>query len=167
MGILVGGFFIVFGVIWVAFTLGMFLFLKSQGVTDNGMGTLFSGIGGIFILIGVPMVISGVINNRKRQAEENKVMTQGVATTGKVTFVDKNYSLLVNEKPIYSIVEFQFKDGSGQLRTSRKENVDSDLVIRTQMAVGNEVNLKYLLENPDENVLILTHPQTGEQSVSI
>ncbi len=75
--------------------------------------------------------------------------------------------MLVNEKPIYSIVEFTFRDSSGMEQTGRKEDVDSDLVIRNRIEVGGEVSIKYLPENPKENILILTDPRSGEQEASI
>ncbi len=75
-----------FGVVWLAFTLGLYFFLKSSAVPDMEFPTLSVGIGALFLVAGVPMLISGLINARKRQGEENKVMAQGVATTGKVTF---------------------------------------------------------------------------------
>ena len=81
-----------------------------------------------------------------------------------VTFVDNNYNILVGDAPIYSIVEFTFRDSAGQEHTSRKENVNRELVIRNKIEVGGQVNLKYIPTNPDENGLLLMDPRAGVQS---
>jgi hypothetical protein len=104
------------------------------------------------------MIISGRSKAKKLKALAEKIFALGVPAEGTITFVDKNYSLLVNNKPIYSIVEFKFRDGSGTERVSRKNNVESDLVIRLKLEVGSKVNIKYLNENPEQNIMLLQDP---------
>jgi hypothetical protein len=70
-------------------------------------------------------------------------------------------SLLVNNKPIYSIVEFKFRDSAGVERVGRKNDVGSDLVIRLKIEVGSKVQVKYLNENPNQNILMLPNPGAG------
>ena len=72
--------------------------------------------------------------------------------------MDKDYSFLVNEKPIYSVVEFVFTDHMGRQHTARKQQVESDLVIRSSITVGSEVDIKYMSADPDKNVLLIKDP---------
>lgn len=165
MGIFIGGFFLLFGVLWLLIIAAVSLLI---GVPlPAGMATLFYGLGGIFLLVGVVLTLGGLIGARKRRAEIGKLDSQGVPATGQVTYVDRNYSIRVNGNPIYSIVEFTFKDSSGVERTSRKEDVSSEMVIRNKIEVGSQVEVKYLMENPDENMLVLHDPRDGSSSPSV
>jgi hypothetical protein len=39
--------------------------------------------------------------------------------------------------------------------------VSSDLVIRLKLEVGSKVQIKYLNENPNQNILMLPNPGAG------
>jgi hypothetical protein len=162
MGILIGGFFIVFGAVWT----GILLLIEHLSVheppaTLKVLHGMF-WVGAAVFVLGVIMLISGLIRARARSKKAMDIFRRGTATTGTVTFVDKNYSLLVNNKPIYSIVEFTFQDSSGKKHTARKDDVESDLVIRNKIEVGSPAVLKYLPENPELNILILKDPAVAD-----
>jgi len=72
-----------------------------------------------------------------------------------VTKVDKNYSLLVNNGPVFIVIEYQFTDFYGKLQTGKKLDVPPVLVIRKQIGVGDEVSISYDRKNPTENQLFL------------
>jgi len=128
MGILIGGFFFLFGLIFflvgggIGLVSGLLSGKLQFGVASINM-FIFGGLGLIFMIIGAVMFIGGRAKAKKNKALAEKIFAMGVATEGTITFVDKNYSLLVNNKPIYSIVEFKFRDGSGTERVGRKNNV--------------------------------------------
>jgi hypothetical protein len=77
-----------------------------------------------------------------------------VATHGVITYLDRNYSLLVNNRPISSIVEYRFQDGSGVWHTKRKPDMNADVVIRQGLQVGLTVSVIYLPEDPSKNALV-------------
>ena len=163
MGILIGGFLFLFGLIF--FLVGGGISLVSGLLSGNlhfGLMNLnvfiFGGLGLIFMIIGAFMFFRGRSQAKKTQALAEKIFEMGVPTEGTVTFLDKNYGLLVNNKPIYSIVEFKFRDGNGQERVARKNNVSSDLAIRLKLEVGSKVQVKYMNDNPDQNILLLKDP---------
>lgn len=166
MGILIGGFFFLFGLIFFLVgggigLVGGLLGGKMQfGAASINM-VVFGGLGLIFMIIGAFMFLGGRAKAKKNKALAEKIFAMGVATEGTVTFFDKNYGLLVNNKPIYSIVEFKFRDRSGTERIGRKNNVSSDLAIRLKLEVGAKVQVKYLHENPDQNILILKGPNAA------
>lgn len=162
--LLLGPFLILFGLI---------MFLTGSGISL--IGNLLSGnlsfdwktegvqmfdivLGLYFLIIGSLMVIVGLILVRARKKKIEKINLYGVETEAIVTFVDKNFRILVNKKPIYSIVEFKFRDIGGREYIGRKENVNSDLVIRLGLEVGSKVKIKYLAEDPRQNILILQEP---------
>jgi hypothetical protein len=166
MGILIGGFFFLFGLIF--FLVGGGIGLVSgllSGKLQFGAASInmfvFGGLGLIFMIIGAAMFIAGRAKAKKNKALAEKIFAMGVATEGTVTFFDKNYGLLVNNKPIYSIVEFKFRDSSGTERIGRKNNVSSDLAIRLKLEVGAKVQVKYMNEDPNQNILILKDPNAA------
>jgi len=163
MGILIGGFFFLFGLVF--FLVGGGITLVSGLLSGNlPMGAasinmfVFGGLGLVFMIIGAILFIRGRARAKKNKALAEKIFAMGVPAEATVTFIDKNYGLLVNNKPIYSIVEFKFRDGSGMERVGRKNNVSSDLAIRLKLEVGSKVQIKYLNEDPDQNILILKDP---------
>ncbi len=166
MGILIGGFLFIFGLVF--FLTGGGISLVSQvfsGTLEVNLMNLnvlvFGGLGLFFMVLGLFLVINGRAKARKMNALAQKIFDQGIAAEGTITFIDKNYSLLVNNKPIHSIVEFKFQDGGGVERVGRKNNVSSDLAIRLKLEVGSRVQLKYLNEDPGQNILLFPDPNTA------
>lgn len=167
MSILIGGFLFLFGLIF--FLVGGGISLVSGLLAGNlrfGVANInvfvFGGLGLIFMIIGAILFFRGRALAKKNKVLAEKIFAMGVPAEATVSFVDKNYGLLVNNKPIYSIVEFKFRDGSGGERVGRKNNVSSDLVIRLKLEVGAKVQIKYLNEDPDQNILILKDPTAAD-----
>jgi len=157
---IIGGFLIVSGLIGLAFTIIIYFVLEQ--FAPAGYPTwifLFSGVGSIIeIVIGVVLLIIGFAKKKNKGEQALQIYNQGIPAKARVTFVDKDYSYLVNEKPIYSVVEFVFTDHMGRQHTARKKQVESDLVIRTNITVGSEVDIKYMSADPDKNVLMIKDP---------
>ena len=142
------------------------VFYLIEGKSSLGIEVLiFAAPGLILLVVGLVLFLTGRASDRKFLREKTQkaenLLENGLQARGRVTFVDKNYSVLLNEKPIYSIVEFTFEDHMGRPHISRKDNVDSDLVIRAQIIVGSQWDVKYLANNPDENALLIRDPSTG------
>ena len=169
MSVLIGGFLILFGVIWTGIILAV-----SRGVANSGAPAqvntvmhLMMGVGAVIFAIGVLMLIFGLIRGKKKRQLAMDIFQRGTLVKGTVTFVDKDYSMLVNNKPIFSIVEFTFQDSAGNTHTARKTGVNSDLVIRNKIEVGGQVAAKYLPENPGLNVLLLQDPAAAGANASV
>jgi hypothetical protein len=110
------------------------------------------GVGGLGVLFTLGGLI-GVAKGSKKKQEGARIMLSGTEALAKVTFVDKNYSMLVNRKPIYSIVEYVYEDKYGQQHTNRIENMNSDQVIRLQIQVGGTVRIKYANDDPGKSII--------------
>jgi hypothetical protein len=168
MKTIAGGFLTVFGIGWIGILALMYQVEKlAEGKSSFVMveALIIAAPGLILLGVGLFLFITGKISDRKlgilmaqKAQKAEDIANNGIPARGRVTFVDKNYSLLLNEKPIYSIVEFTYEDHLGRPHIGRKENVDSDLVIRAQIAVGSEVDIKYMAANPDENALLIREP---------
>ncbi|HUU06731.1 MAG TPA: DUF3592 domain-containing protein [Patescibacteria group bacterium] len=163
MGMLIGGFLFLFGLIF--FLVGGGIALVSDLLSGNlkvGLANLnmvvFGGLGLVFMIVGAFLFIRSRIKGKQNKALAEKIFAMGVPAEATITFIDKNYGMLVNNKPIYSIVEFKFRDSSGSERVGRKNNVSSDLAIRLKFEVGAKVQIKYMNENPDQNILIMKDP---------
>lgn len=132
-----------------------------NGVRDNSEETrqlLQYSIGGGLAALGLLFIVSGIrgnIRTAKQQKQIMHIMQTGIATEGTVTFVDKNYALLVNKKPIYSIIEYSYFDGSGTQYTRRVDTIPSDYVIRHSIQVGNKVAIKYAAEDSSQSTILL------------
>jgi hypothetical protein len=122
---------------------------EAQALLQYGMGGLFVGIGAIMTLGG----LIGMARGAKKAGLDKRIAQTGTETEATVTFVDKNYSMLVNNRPIYSIVEYQYQDEFGNEHTNRIENVSTDAVIRNKVEVGSKIRIKYLPEDPGQSVM--------------
>lgn len=132
---------------------------EAASVSDQAAAPLLGLIGGGVAVLGLIVMVAGWVMARRQRATDKLIAEKGVVTEAVVTFVDRNYKILVREKPIYSIVEFKFRDVSGVEHVMQHTTVDSELVIRNQIEVGSTVNIKYLPEDPSQNVLMLEDPR--------
>lgn len=159
VGIIGGGILLFLGL--------LFLVVGGSGLVTTGFDfaapetivlTIFSGVGLLLAAGGGLWVILAIIAGRRNRAKAMMIYERGIQTKGTVTFVDRNFSVLINNRPIYSIVEFTFTDMSGVEHVSRKPNTDSELVIRNQVEVGSQIDIKYLAEDPSQNIIMLPDP---------
>jgi len=127
------------------------MFGELQTLLQYGMGGLFAGIGAIMTLGG----LIGVVRGAKRSKLAGHIAQTGAETEATVTFVDKNYSMLVNNRPIYSIVEYTYQDELGNEYANRIEDLSTDTVIRNKVEVGGKIRIKYLPADPGQSVMIL------------
>lgn len=109
------------------------------------------GLGSLFVLAG----LIGLVRANKLQKRNQYILQNGIEAYGTVTFVDRNWTVLVNKNPIYSIVEYTYPDSSGNLHTRKISNISSELVIRKQIQVGSKIPIKYAAENPGESVMVI------------
>lgn len=120
-----------------------------------GPGIVMLPVGIILAIIGVALLRKKEIANQQMQNNrENCIMTKA-----RVTFVDKEYVTTMSEMPLFSLVEYEFTDDYGKVFTGRKDQVDSDLVIRNKIEVGSEVDIVYATQDPNINGLMLTDPR--------
>ena len=116
------------------------------------------GVGGVLGLFGVIFVVIGVVGIGRgavRRRTQKAIATSGKITEAEVTFVDKNYHMLVNNKPLYSIVEYKYRDSSGNEYVGKANNVNSDQVIRRQIGVGSRIQIRYSEDDPSQSAFSL------------
>jgi len=147
--IFIGAGVFVYFVIGTAFANTPSMFGEMQTLLQYGIGGLFAGIGAIMTLSG----LIGVMRGAKRSKLDSHISQNGVETGATVTFVDKNYALLVNNRPIYSILEYTYQDELGNEYANRIENISTDYVIRNKVEVGNKIRIKYLPAEPAQSVI--------------
>jgi len=155
-----GTFLLIFGLIWSAIV-GYIYVTNPADAQSPGM-LIFAAPGALSFVAGLILTIIGIVQNKKyrelvriRQEKEQEIEREGISTQGQVTFVDRNYAYLLNNNPVYSIIEYKFVDHRGIEHTGKNYQVPSEYVIRSQIVVGSEVELKYLTRDPEENRLVL------------
>lgn len=116
---------------------------------DLGMTMLLPSIicwavGGMLTLFGVIGLLGGLARN----GELKEIAAGGLQTGARITFVDRNYTLLLNNRPVYSIVEYVFRDNMGREIVRRADNIKTDKVIRAGWQVGSMIQVRYLAQNP-------------------
>jgi hypothetical protein len=122
-----------------------------QRIVQYGVGGLLAGLGAIFSLCGL-----GSLARRSKQRQlAERLMHTGMDAEGTVTFVDKNWRIQVNQRPIYSIVEYTYQDANGGQHTRRVEDISSEIVIRKQIQVGSKIAVKYAREDPSKSIMVL------------
>ena len=99
--------------------------------------------------------MSEEIHNNQHYYINNVILQTGIDAQATVTFVDKNYSFLVNNKPIYSIVEYEYVDKNGVKHTRRIDNLNSDLVIRKKIEVGNTIKIRYSQTDYSQSIMLI------------
>jgi len=132
-----------------------------NGVRDNSDSTrtiLQYSVGGFLAGLGLIFIVAAMrARSRaiKQQKQNAHILKTGVAAEAKVIFVDKNYSFLVNNNPIYSIIEYTYQGSYGQQHMRRIETFSSDTVIRKQIQVGGMISIKYATEDSSMSVMVL------------
>lgn len=107
-------------------------------------------IGGLLILWGIISLVRG----QARKEDLKLVAANGVDTTGVVTFLDRNYAVLVNNRPIYSVVEYRYRDQVGREFVHRANTLKTELVIRSGLQVGTPVKVRYLASDPSKSGIL-------------
>lgn len=105
------------------------------------------GVGGLLTLFG----IVGLLGGMARNTELKEIAVGGVQANARITFLDRNYTLLLNNRPIYSIVEYVFRDNMGREIIRRADNIKTDQVIRAGWQVGSMIQVRYLPQNPSKS----------------
>lgn len=159
--IVVGLIFIAAGVFAGGLIGGIMGAVSSVPEASDVAGGMMGSMSTIFLVafggVGVLMVIFGVLSLRRgrRQVQQHQlILANGIQTEGRVTFVDRNYSVTVNNRPIYSIVEYTYTDGSGVAHTNRIDQVNTESVIRAGIEVGSTIQIKYLMEDPSQSTIV-------------
>ena len=101
-------------------------------------------VGGLLLLLGV----FGLLGGMARNTELKEIAAGGVQANARITFLDRNYTLLLNNRPVYSIVEYVFRDNMGREIVRRADNIKTDQVIRAGWQVGSMIQVRYLPQNP-------------------
>jgi hypothetical protein len=151
--------------VFVYFVIGT-IFADLPSVFGEMQTLLQYGLGGGFASIGAIMTVGGMIGVmrwEKRSRLGTHIAQTGVETEATVTFVNKNYSPLVNNRPIYSVVEYTYQDELGNEyadRTARIENASTDYmlrnyVIRNKVERGSRIRVKYLPAEPGQSVMVV------------
>jgi branched-subunit amino acid ABC-type transport system permease component len=107
-------------------------------------------IGGLLILWG----IITLLRSRARMDDLKLIAANGVDTTGIVTYLDRNYSVLVNNRPIYSIVEYRYQDQMGREFVQRANTLKTELIIRSGLQVGSPIKVRYLAADPAKSGIV-------------
>jgi len=124
---------------------------ESMQLTQNIFTYSFVGVGALLSFFGVISLFRG---GRSSQMKK-KVLQDGVETQGKVTFVDRNYRVQINNRPIYSIIEYSYADSMGNQYVNRIEDANTEFVIRAGWQVGTPIPIKYLSEDPQKSAVIM------------
>lgn len=124
---------------------------EAMGMSQNLFTYIFVGVGALMSFFGVISLFRG----GRRSQMNKKVLQEGIDGQGTITFVDRNYSVQINNRPIYSIVEYTYKDGMGNQYTNRVTDANTEFVIRAGWQVGAVVPIKYLSEDPQQSALLM------------
>jgi len=111
----------------------------------------FVGVGGFLSFLGVISLIRGGRSSKITQ----KVLREGVEGQGTVTFIDRNYRVRVNGRPVYSIVEYSYMDSIGNQYVNRIDDANTEFVIRAGWQAGTKIPIKYLSEDPQKSAVIM------------
>jgi hypothetical protein len=121
-----------------------------QNLFQFGFSAVFGCVGALMALFGA----LGLVRGMGQAKHANLIAQTGVEKEATVTFVDRNYDLLINNRPIYSIVEYKYRDDVGNEYTNKVENANTNEVIRHKIEVGSTIKIKYLPQDPGKSVMV-------------
>lgn len=124
---------------------------EAMGLSQNLFTYIFVGVGGLMSFFGVISLIRG----GRASNMTKKVLQEGTAGQGKITFIDRNYRVQINNRPIYSIVEYTYTDGLGNQYVNRIDNANTEFVIRAGWQIGMTIPIKYLSDNPQQSAIVM------------
>jgi hypothetical protein len=161
---------LIVGIVMVVVGTVTFFSFRNSGVgsVSNSFGYNFDGllllpslipwlIGGLLILWAIVLLIKG----KARREELRQIAATGTDAEGYITFVDRNYSVLVNNRPIYSIVEYRFRDYNGHEFVNRADNLDTNFVLRSGWQVGSSIRVRYLPKDPTKSAIVAAELQNA------
>lgn len=154
---MVGFILIIMGVIFIAAGVFAGNIINQAAASVGGLGDMsniftiaFGGVGALLVLFGFLSVLRG----RRAVQVHKEVLANGIDAKGTVTYVDKNYRVLINNRPVYSIVEYKYHDASGMEYVNRIDQVSTESVIRSGIQVGSTINIRYLPDNPEKSTIV-------------
>jgi len=112
-----------------------------------GVPLLVAAVGGLLLFFAVV----GTIASAQRKKLDAQLATAGADAAGVITFLDRDFTFLVNGRPVHSIVEYRFTDHNGVVHTGRRDDLQSEAVIRAGWQVGTEIPIRYLREDPTQS----------------
>lgn len=124
---------------------------EAMGMSQNLFTYIFVGVGALMSFFGVISLFRG----GRRSQMTKKVLQEGTAGQGQITFIDRNYSVQINNRPVYSIVEYTYQDGMGNQYVNRVTDANTEFVIRAGWQVGTTIPIKYLSDNPQQSALVM------------
>lgn len=125
--------------------------VQSMMVMRYIMAGSFGGVGLLSFIPGVFAFRKG----RKEASYRREALENGVDSTGKITYLSPNYSFTINDRPVYTIIEYTYEDSLGYEFTDRINNANSEKVIRAGWQVGSEIPIKYLSNEPEKSAIVL------------
>lgn len=106
--------------------------------------------GALITVFSIPSTWRGLALRRLKP----KILSEGSQATATITFLDRNYSFLVNNRPVYSIIEYRYTDLYGQPYTQTITNASTETVIRMDLSVGSEIPIRYLPDDPAKSLIV-------------
>ena len=131
-------------------------------VIDN-LGVAFPlAFGLIFTILGIWKYSKGRKEKKLRAQLAEKLHNSGRQTNATVTYVMPDLRYRVNGMPVFSIMVYQFQDEMGRTYQRKMEDMRTELVILHGIAIGSQIPIKYLPEDPTQNMVYLLVPNTNQ-----
>jgi hypothetical protein len=144
--------FLFFAVLWIG--LGLLMFGIGTLVTVTPvftlLGVIFGSLGLFFLVVAI--ILRQVFAQRAR--DKQQIIDGGVDATGVVTFLDRNYSVRMNGRPPYFILEYKYADAFGGEHVATDRWADANQVIRRGLQVGSEIQVRYLPKSPEKIAVV-------------
>lgn len=76
-----------------------------------------------------------------------------VETEGVITALQRDFTVFINHRPIYGMLEYRYRDRSGAWRTRRIERLNVELAQRAGWDVGASIRVRYRASDPGQSVI--------------
>lgn len=76
-----------------------------------------------------------------------------VETEGVITALHRDFTVFINHRPIYGMLEYRYRDRSGAWRTRRIERLNVELAQPAGWDVGASIRVRYRASDPGQSVI--------------
>ncbi len=142
-------------VVSVYLTLLFYYILPKDDSINN---VILHSMGGLPALIGLPFLIMG-LKERARNKREKKmrlyILQTGISAKAIITFYDKNWTIRINYKYPYSVVEYTYKDQNGNKYRNRLNEFPTEAAIRSGFQAGVTIPIKFDREDSSKSIIVI------------
>jgi serine/threonine protein kinase len=138
-----------FSIIGIVFLITTIIMLINIGFEDFVAFIVFPILGVVFSAVG----FGSLYYTLKRISKHNYIKKHGLETEAGVKFLERDYSIKVNGRPIYFVCGYTFTDDKGNIHYKKVNYLHEDKVMELDIRPMDTIKIKYLPDSPNDSII--------------